>query len=436
MTPAARIKATLDLLENIATSRVPMDSTIGDYMRYRRYVGSKDRAAIAERTYNIIRAHARLGWWLARAKAEDTPRSRIIAWLSLGEQTDPAPLFDGSQYGPEELSEAEQNLAHALKDKTLDDPDMPDAVRLECPPEYEARLRERFGDDFVPEMEAMMAGAPFDLRVNTWLVTREEARDSLADAGIKTDPAPFSSAGLRARGKAYLAKTKAFTKGWIEIQDEGSQIIAQICGVTPGLQVLDYCAGAGGKTMALAAFMRNKGRIVAMDTEPARLEKARARFRRAGVHDIIEVRPLSDEKSRKWLKRQKGTFDVVLVDAPCSGSGTWRRNPDTRWRVFGPSLDALLETQADILDRVAKTVKPGGRLIYATCSLLREENESQIETFLAAHPEFSLQNLDLPCASGPTMRLTPHRHNTDGFFAAVLVRGEEAEKNKSIDGDS
>lgn len=423
MMPSARIKASIELLEKIASSKVPMDSTIGDYMRYRRYIGSKDRAEIAERTYNIVRAHARLGWWLEKMNAPDTPRTRMIAWLALGDRLDPARLFDGSQYGPENLDEQEAALAAALKGQPLNHPDMPVAVTVECPPDYEAALHERFGDDFAAEMQAMLTPAPLDLRVNTKVKTREEALESLKSDKVETDPTPYSVTGLRARSKAFLSKTKAFVKGWVEIQDEGSQLIAQICGVQPGMQVLDYCAGAGGKTLALAGAMMNKGRIVAMDLEKSRLEKARPRFKRAGVHDIIEVRPLTDEKSRKWLKRQKGTFDVVLVDAPCSGTGTWRRNPDTRWRVYGPGLNDLLGVQAEILDRVAKAVKPGGKLVYATCSLLPAENDRQVEAFLQRHPEFTPAPPPpgLP-ADGPYMRLTPHRHNTDGFFAAVLVR--------------
>jgi 16S rRNA (cytosine967-C5)-methyltransferase len=191
------------------------------------------------------------------------------------------------------------------------------------------------------------------------------------------------------------------------------------------MQVIDFCAGAGGKTLALADAMRTKGRIVAMDTDARRLEKARPRFKRARVSDIVEVRPLSDERSRKWLKRQKGTFDLVLADVPCTGTGTWRRNPDMRWRVYGPPLDELLTAQAEILERVARTVKPGGRLVYATCSLLPEENERQVEAFLARHPEFEAVPPDVPgleLGAGPYLRLTPLRHNTDGFFAAVLER--------------
>jgi 16S rRNA (cytosine967-C5)-methyltransferase len=202
-------------------------------------------------------------------------------------------------------------------------------------------------------------------------------------------------------------------KGWVEIQDEGSQLIAYVCGVKPGMQVLDYCAGGGGKTLALAAAMQRKGRIVAMDTDARRLEKGKLRFKKAGISDIIEVRPLSDDRHRKWLKRQKGTFDIVLLDVPCSGSGTWRRNPDARWRSYGPSVEELLPVQAEILDKTVAVVKEGGRLVYATCSLLPEENEKQVEAFLVRHPEFEVEPL-------PVILSARERSPSDPSVASLL----------------
>jgi 16S rRNA (cytosine967-C5)-methyltransferase len=428
MNPASRLQATIEILEKAAGSRIPLDSTVGDYMRARRYIGSKDRADIAERVYKISRARARLSWWLEKFRAEDTPRNRVLAFAALAENKAPgelASMFSGEKFAPAELTDAERGFVYALPAGSgIDSAEMPEGVRIECPPQYEAALKEYFGKDFESEMAAMIASAPLDLRVNVWRGTREEAQASLAKDDVKTAPTPFSPWGLRAGNKAFLSQTKAFVKGAVEIQDEGSQLIAHMCAVQPGQHVLDYCAGAGGKTMALAAAMKNKGRIVAMDIEANRLEKARPRFRRAGVHDIIETRPLSDEKSRKWLRRQKESFDAVLLDVPCSGTGTWRRNPDMRWRSYGPSLEELLVTQSEILEKVAKAVKPGGRLVYATCSLLPAENEEQVEKFLAAHPEFKPLEVaeELRDGKSPYMRLTPKRHNTDGFFAAVLVR--------------
>lgn len=426
MTPAARLKTCIEVLERIGARHIPMDGTIGDYMRGRRYIGAKDRRDIVERLYDMARAHGRLSWWLERVKAEDTPRNRLISWLLIGEGkevTAVQSLFDGTKYAPEKLSEKELKIAKALNAKKLDDPDMPEAVRVECPPEHETSLRGYFGDDFAKEMAAMMEGATLDMRVNIWRTDRDTVKEALKKDRVYTDETPYSPWGLRAQNKAYLAKTKAFIKGWIEIQDEGSQLISLICGAAPGSHVLDYCAGGGGKTLALASAMRNKGRLVAMDIDKGRLERSRQRFKKGGVADVIEVRALSEEKNRKWLRRQKGTFDIVLTDVPCSGTGTWRRNPDTRWYHYGPSLEELIKTQAEILDKVAGTVKEGGRLIYATCSLLPEENEEQVKAFLERHPEFALGALPegVPGENG-LMRLTPYRHNTDGFFAAVLEK--------------
>jgi 16S rRNA (cytosine967-C5)-methyltransferase len=426
MTPAARIQASIEILEKVAASeRIPMDGIVGDYMRSRRYIGSKDRADIASRTYNLIRAYARLGWWVAHAKGDDTPRSNVMAFLILQDKADLERLrilFDGSQYGPPALGDADIAFAEKLFGQALDHPDMPADVRAECPPQYAAKLQEYFGDKFTEEMDAMRKSAPLDLRVNMFLSDREKALESLKkDGRIVTDPTPFSPWGLRARGKAHISRSKAFVKGWVEIQDEGSQLIALVCGAEPGMQVLDYCAGGGGKTLALAAAMKRKGRIVAMDTDEKRLAKGKERFKKAQVSDIIEVRPLSDEKQRKWLKRQKDKFDIVLLDVPCSGTGTWRRNPDMRWKTYGPTLETMIATQADILEKASDAVKPGGKLVYATCSLLPEENEKQVEKFLEKHPEFEVQPPDEKLGN-PYMRLTPLRHNTDGFFAAVMVK--------------
>ena len=427
MKPASRIEATIDILSKGHLARVPLDSTVGDYMRVRRYIGAKDRSEIAERVYNVTRAHARLGWWLEKNSSENTPRNRVIAWLVLGEGCGMkrlGDLFDGSQYAPDELTEAEHALIAALEGKTLDEPEMSEAVRGECPLDFEVRLRELFGDRFLPEMQAMLQPATLDLRVNLFLAEKEKVIKFLEADNVKTSETPYSPWGLRCEGKAFLSRTKAFQKGWIEIQDEGSQLISYLCGAKPGMQVLDYCAGAGGKTLGLAAAMQRKGRIVAMDTDEKRLMKGRERYKKAQLADIIEVRPLSDDRHRRWLKRQKGTFDIVLLDVPCSGTGTWRRNPDMRWRVYGPQVEELTQIQAEILEKASPCVKPGGTLVYATCSLLREENEAQVAAFLERHPEFTVAALDESLGLGsPFMRLTPLRHGTDGFFAAVLRRG-------------
>jgi len=437
MTPAARIKAILELLENFKVSPVPMDVTIGDYMRGRRYIGSKDRRFIVEGIYTIARAQARITWWLEKMSFGDpeNSRHRVLAWLILANGHDIPYIqgvFDGSQYGAALLSDSEIELLEQLSaefTKAFQHKDMPEATRVECPPQHEQKLRAVYGENFIDEMSAMMGEAPLDVRVNIGAKEREEVRASLLKDGVQMQETPYSPWGLRAQSKAFMSKTKAFNKGHVAIQDEGSQMIAALCDVKPGMQVLDFCAGGGGKTLALAACMKNKGRLVATDIDTRRLERARPRLKKAHILDIVEIRPLEDERHRKWLRRQKGTFDVVIADVPCSGSGTWRRNPDTRWREFGPSLEELVVTQAEILDKIAKTVKPGGRLVYATCSLFEEENEKQIERFLKDHEDFKLVPFadawpyETPAGiEGDYMRLSPYKHKTDGFFASALQK--------------
>lgn len=417
MKPSARIQTSIELLDKIYQGRVPMDTTCGDYFRVRRYIGSKDRADIVERVYDMMRKHARLGYILEHHHVPDTPRARVIAHLLMeGNPQRIRDSFDGAKYAPEPLDVLEEKFVNEFKT-----PKFPEAVEAECPPEFEERLRDIFQDKFAVEMSAMLRPATLDLRVNLAKSTKEKAQNFLEADGVKTNETPYSPWGLRCQNKAYLSRTKAFSKGWVEIQDEGSQLIAYAAGAQPGMQVLDYCAGAGGKTLALAAAMQNKGRIVAMDLDTRRLMKSRERLKKAGVADIVEVRPLEEEKNKKWLRRQKGTFDLVLLDVPCSGTGTWRRNPDMRWRTYGPEIQELTEIQAEILGKVTHTVKPGGRLVYATCSLLKEENEAQINRFLDQNQDFKLEPINSSFAD-EMMRLTPHQHETDGFFAAVMVR--------------
>lgn len=432
MKPSARISSAIDLLSRIQDARIPMDNTIRDFMAARRFIGSKDRTNIVERVYRIIRAQARLGWWIAQGEIADTARVRVIADLAVHDGMDLGAIsdvFSGGKYEAPELSDAEKSFASFMQGKTFDDAAMPDGVRGECPDWAEEKLRTLYGDEFENMLRAMIDPAPLDLRVNTIKAQRAEVLESLAKDKIKVTPTPFSPIGLRAVGKPFMSDSKVFRNGLVEIQDEGSQLIGLVTGVKPGMRVLDYCAGGGGKTLILAAMMENKGNIVAMDNDARRLEKGRPRYKKAGVHNI-ELRCLEDEQHRKWLRRQKGTMDVVLVDAPCSSSGTWRRNPDLRWKWYGPSLEEIMAMQAEILERVADKVKPGGRLVYATCSLFEEENEQQVEKFLSAHPEYHVLPLEqawdggmssIPC-KGPYMRLNPRDHQTDGFFAAILQK--------------
>jgi 16S rRNA (cytosine967-C5)-methyltransferase len=304
-------------------------------------------------------------------------------------------------------------------------------VRNEYPDWITPLLQRRFGSRVEEEMRAAIGTASTDLRVNTLKATREAAIAALKREGVDAVPTALSPVGLRVEGRPPLATMQVFKDGLIEVQDEGSQLVALLADARPGLRVADFCAGAGGKTLAMAAQMQNKGKIVACDVLEGRIERAAVRFTRAGVHNV-ERKALSSERDQ-WVKRHAGTFDRVLIDAPCTGTGTWRRNPDAKWKLKPSDLEELTEVQRNILDSAWRLVKPGGRLVYATCSLLAEENEAQVDAFLAAHPDFKL----VPVADvwraavgegdgdgmvGQTLSLTPAQHGTDGFFAAVLER--------------
>ncbi|MFV3075622.1 RsmB/NOP family class I SAM-dependent RNA methyltransferase [Niveispirillum fermenti] len=431
MTPAARLATAIDLLAEVMDTPRPADAVTSAFFRARRFIGAKDRGEIAALVYGVMRHWARLHWWLERVNHMPDPRALVIAdcILSGGRTADSvAGLFNGAKFAPAPLSDRERKLIRALDTHTLDHPSQDEVVRAEVPDWAEPAMRATFGDRFLAEASAMLGEAPLDLRVNPVKATRDEALKALADAGIKATPTSLSPVGLRLAGRAPIMALDAYKSGMIEIQDEGSQLVAFMADARPGMQVVDFCAGAGGKTLAIAAMMDNKGRVVATDVLEGRLIRAKERFRRAGLHNI-ETRAIKTERD-PWVKRHKGKFDRVVVDAPCSGTGTWRRNPDSRWRPMGPGLGDLVPLQASILDSAARLVRPGGRLVYATCSLLREENEGQVEAFLAAHADFTLLPVadawpaawGSPPVSTDMLRLTPLRHDTDGFFAAVLER--------------
>ncbi len=433
MKPGARLQTVIEILEAIEKASIPMDLTCGDYFRHRRYIGAKDRSYIATTVYGVMRCYSRVNWWLEKLDKLPTPRNRLLVYSVFFGNGEEPEHFDGSRHAPASLTEDESELVNNLKAQNTNfhSKDMPPHIRYECPEIYEERLKNKFADRFAEELSALNAEATLDLRVNTVLAPRDKVKAMLEADGINTIETPYSPWGLRCRDKVFLSRSKAWGKGWIEIQDEGAQLISLLCDCRPGEQVLDYCAGAGGKTLALANMMGGKGRIIAMDMHAARLEKSRQRLKRAGVSDCVELRPLQDTKNRRWLKRQKAKFDCVLLDVPCSGTGTWRRNPDLRRRQYGPGLEELLTIQKEILDDTAPLVKPGGRIVYATCSLLEEENEEQIRQFLNMHPDFTVippYGLFPPGNACPVetgeeyMTLTPYRHGTDGFFAACLQK--------------
>jgi len=439
MTPAARLQAVIDLYGQVVRDDRPADGVASAYFRARRFIGSKDRQAVAGRLWAMLRHHARLGWWLDRAGVPDTPRTRAAAELLVAEGMAPAAvdrLFDGSGYGPAPLAEDERPLLAAAEGGALDAPEMPGGVRAELPDWAVGPMRRAFGERFAEETAALLEAAPLDLRVNEIKARREEVLAALHAQGIGAAATTISPIGVRVEGRPNLAGAPLFKSGAIEIQDEGSQLVALLADARPGMQIADYCAGAGGKSLALAARMGGKGRVLACDVSEGRLVRAKERMRRAGI-DNIEPRLIA-QGGDKRLKRLKGRFDRVLVDAPCSGTGAWRRNPDARWRAV--DLDSLTALQADLLTRASRLVKPGGRLVYATCSVLAEENEDRVAAFLAADPGFAavpaadawtaaLGEGTVPpdgAGDGPYLRLSPARHGTDGFFVAILARAAES----------
>lgn len=440
MKQSARIQTTITIWEHLMGSNLPMDKFCGDFFRGNRFIGSKDRRDLAGRLYGMMRHYARLQWWVKRlGLPEDSGRSWTLTYLAFDKEYGTAQiedLFCGEKYAPDTLNEAEQKALKTLAEYggDINHPEMPEDVSLECPQWAYEGLRNLFGEDgekLKAEMNAMLEPATLHIRVNTIKRQRNEVVESLKADNVDAEEGKICPNALRLPPHVYLSQTKSFKKGWIEIQDEGSQAIALLCDVRPGMQVLDYCAGGGGKTLALADMMQGKGRIIAMDSDARRLERGRKRYIKAGIHNV-EIRPLGEEKHRKWIRRQKGKFDCVLVDAPCSGTGTWRRNPDLRWRNAGPSFEELQSIQAEILDRVAQYVKPGGALVYGTCSMLPQENEDQIAKFLQAHPDFEIDPVTniLPDIGGMSDRflsLTPAQNGTDGFFAARLVKRAEQE---------
>ncbi len=432
MTPGARVAAAIDVLAVIDTGERPADDVAADYFRRRRYIGAKDRTHIAGHVYAVLRHRASLDWWIRKYPVDIGPRSRVLAALVLIEgwrAETVAACCDGDRYRPPPPSEAEERLVRGLATRSLHHPEMPDAAANDLPEWLAPYLERVFGKGLGREMAALNALASIDLRVNLLKADREAARRVLMDEGVAAEPTPWSPIGLRLSQRVPLGGLAAFKEGLVEVQDEGSQIAALLADARPGMRVVDFCAGAGGKTLALAAGMSNRGKLVACDVSARRLERAVRRLRRAGVNNA-ERRALTSERD-KWVKRHAASFDRVFVDVPCLGTGTWRRNPGAKWRATPQDLAEVVIRQQQILISAARLVRPGGRLVYATCSLLREEDEAQAEAFLAAEPEFSVVPAARAWAEtiGGTspggeryLRLTPARHGTDGFFVAIFER--------------
>ena len=403
----------IEILEGLAKTSQPMDRFLSAWFRIRRFAGSKDRRAIAERVFALTRARARL----THRMGSETPRALVIASL-LDSGEDIESLFnsaEGGGYGPAALTDAERAAIAATP------PPAPRWVACEYPQWLESELVRAFSDDLAEEMTAFIGRAPTDLRVNSLKAERGAVMAALAADGIACAPTPYAPLGIRISGDAAnLSKSALFESGAFEFQDEAAQIAAELCGARPGMRVLDLAAGAGGKSLAFAADMRNQGEIVACDVRGEALFELQKRAVRAGA-TIIKTLPLDHSQP-------DGVFDAVLVDAPCSGSGTWRRQPEQRWRMTPAWLAALTEMQDRLLDQAAPLVRPGGRLVYATCSILPVENEDRLAAFQARHPGFTVLNLaenwsgPLPPGLGADFRASPHRTGTDGFYCAGLLK--------------
>ncbi|MFN3389730.1 MAG: RsmB/NOP family class I SAM-dependent RNA methyltransferase [Allosphingosinicella sp.] len=389
MSPSARVQAAIELLDAIiAAARsggAAADTLIANYFKTRRYAGSKDRRAVRELVYRAVRRYG------------DPPASGREAMLGLAaEDSELLAAFDGGGHGPAPVAPGETAAR---------------GPSVSVPWWLSSRFDPVVSSD---EWPSLLGRAPLDLRVNRLKGTREDALAALAEA----EPTPLSPLGLRLPEGTRVEELAAWRSGLVEVQDEGSQLLALACGAEPGMTVLDLCAGAGGKTLALAAEMADEGRLFASDTDRSRLSRMAPRLQRAGV-SIAETILLNPNAERDALALLKGACDLVLVDAPCSGTGTWRRNPELRWRLTPDRLERLVKLQAYLLDLAAELVRPGGILVYAVCSLLEEEGRGQAEAFGARSglvPEAPA--IEGGRAAGPGLILTPGHDGTDGFFVA------------------
>ena len=423
MHPKALLEAASELVLRVLRLDHPADAVVSHFFREHRNLGPRERATLAETAYAVLRRKP-LYEHLARSGAG--ARERRLAILGFAAPRD---------FLKQALGEHEKAWLDACD--AVPPAELPEACRHNLPSWLVDPLRQQLGDGFEPLAAALLQAAPLDLRVNVFKKKRAEVQAELAQSAIKSEVTPYSPWGLRVQGKPALSKTEAFTRGAVEVQDEGSQLLALLLDARRGDMVADFCAGAGGKTLAIGAAMRSTGRLYAFDVSAHRLDKLGPRLARSGLSNVHPV-AIAHERDER-IKRLAGKMDRVLVDAPCSGLGTLRRNPDLKWRQSPQGVQELVAKQLAILASSARLVKPGGRLVYATCSLLTEENEAVARAFQAAHADFAplevadllagLKVADAPAlcsaegeAPGRYLRLWPHRHGTDGFFAAVWQR--------------
>lgn len=416
---AARIEQVRQVLGEVLQWKYPADAVLSHWFRAHANAGMRDRGEIAEAVFDVLRHLRRYRQFAEIGAGSGTRRLAVLGLASVW----PRETLDTG------LDEHERAwLDHVL---SLSAAGLPRAVRHSVPDWLDERLAAL--PDAESLLQALNTPAPLDLRINPLKAERDTLLAAWAEgpeARWAARPTPYSPWGIRIQGRPPVNRWGAFERGEIEVQDEGSQLLAALVAPRRGEMVIDYCAGAGGKTLLLGALMRSTGRLYAFDVSAARLARAKPRFARSGLSNIVPV--AIAERNDQRVKRLRGKAHRVLVDAPCSGLGTLRRNPDLKWRQHPESLAQLRQTQAAILRDAAACVMPGGRLVYASCSILPEENELQVEAFLAEHPAFSLLDAGAILADrdirvsldGPYLRLRPDVHGTDGFFAAVMERAK------------
>lgn len=415
MTPGARIQAAIEILDAwMDQGFPPPEEGLRSYFRQRRFIGSKDRRTIRELFFRVLRHPAQLRWWAEYCNLPPTGRSFLLLSLPLLHLHSPEQVtqdWQTGQYAPASLTDAETRALSIAATPTP--PKMPDEARLNVPTGMLPSLQNVYGDRLESELAALQTEAPTDLRVNTLKTDRPRLLSALARHGIQAQPTPHVNTGLRMNGHMDLQSLPEFTQGWFEVQDEASQRAVHVAGPRPGDTIIDFCAGSGGKALAMAALMHNHGTIHCWDSHAGRLARMDGRAARAGV-SILRTAVLP-EAPEAFLAGFAGFADGVLVDAPCSGSGTWRRNPHLRWRYAQSEVLAFTQTQQAILAQAAALVKEGGWLLYASCSLYPEENEAQVAAFLQNHQEFH-------CNPPDQQRYSPASDGCDGFFACRLQR--------------
>ncbi len=422
MHPKALLDTCSELVRLTLKFDHPADAIVSRFFRDHRGLGPRERATLAETVYTVLRKKLLFDHL---APSGSGPRERRLAILGF--------------YGPGDFLRSaltEQETRWLDECEKIKPEDLMDRHRHNLPEWLVQPLKDQLGDEFWPLVESLTKGAGLDLRVNTFKAKRDEVQKALAASGIKAVATPYSPWGLRIAGKPALNKHEAFLRGDFEVQDEGSQLLAMLTDAKRGEMVVDFCAGAGGKTLAIGAAMRSTGRLYAFDTSAGRLDAFKSRLARSGLSNVHPAAIAHERDDR--VKRLSGKIDRVLVDAPCTGLGTLRRNPDLKWRQNEQAVEEMAVKQTAILQSAARLVKSGGRLVYATCSVLPQENEAIALAFSAANPDFApLEVGDLltgmkvsqagsPCSGGADgqtfLRLWPHRHQTDGFFAAVWQR--------------